>query len=106
MNFLKELRVRWMYWRFRNITRNRQRLAARWSLRRSPRPIYSVPSNRGSRPSAGGRSSRSARSWTLLVASVIAISVIQHYGNGQDIVFIADIAVLAAAYLIWVQLDR
>lgn|GEM_PF-3945795 len=105
MNLWKELRIRWMYWRFRNITRNRQRLAARWASRRRARPAYQTASYRGGRGApaiAWGR--RSARSWIILIAAILAISVIQHYSQSTDLTFVADLGVLAAAYFIWLRL--
>jgi hypothetical protein len=47
--------------------------------------------------------SRAAKSWILLVIAVVAISLLQHYGRNVNLVFIGDIAILAAAYLVWLR---
>jgi len=95
-----------MYWRYRNITRHRQRLQIRWAARRRRQPVYQAPGGRGIRPVGYSGGSRMARSWALLVVAVVGIAVLQHYEQGGNLVFIGDIAILAAAYFVWLQLDK
>jgi hypothetical protein len=79
----KDFRTNLMYWRFRNITRNRMRLQSWWRARRQPAPERAA---RSYRPPGGAawvyrRSSRS--SWIALlvmVALLTAISVLAGRG--------------------------
>ncbi|HEV3311664.1 MAG TPA: hypothetical protein VG815_14225 [Chloroflexota bacterium] len=103
---LKEFRTRWMYWRYRNITRNRQRMKAKWAMRRNRQPAYNSPAGRGVRPVRYSGTTRTARSWLALLVAVIGISILQHYEGGGDIVFLGDIAIIATTYFLWLQLYR
>lgn len=103
MGVWRELRTRWMYWRFRNITRNRQRLAARWATRRSRGRAQQTTSYRGIRPAAGTGAGRTARTWILLILAVVGMAVVQHYSTSSDLTFVLDIAILTAAYVLWTQ---
>jgi hypothetical protein len=108
MSFWKELRTRWMYWRYRNITRARQRLQLKWSARKNRHPVYMAPSGRGIRPVRtnvmGG--SRAGRAWILLIAVSVGMATLQYEfadQAGSDIVLLGDIAILAVGYLIWLK---
>ena len=106
MGFWKELRTRWMYWRYRNVTRTRQRMQAKMAMRRNRHVAYQAPPGRGVRPVRYSGTSRMARTWILFICAVVGIATLQHYGTSPDLVFLGNIGILAAAYLIWVQLDR
>jgi hypothetical protein len=111
MQAWKELRIRWMYWRYRYITRNRQRLMARWWRLRSPgrRPTYE-PVYRARGQAAWVSTRRGGRTWLILAVTVVAISIFQHYahqrGLSTDITFLVDVAILILAYMVWRQVAR
>ncbi|HZT97121.1 MAG TPA: hypothetical protein VFB34_09825 [Chloroflexota bacterium] len=101
---MRELKTRWMYWRYRNITRNRQRLQAKWATRRRSRPAGNGPSTyRGVSAAPWPSARRTSRTWILLIAAVVAMSVVQQYSQKADVTLLADIGILAAAYVIWLQ---
>lgn len=104
MNPLKELRTRWMYWRYRNITLRRQRWKAKRAASRSPRSSYgSTNTFRGTRANPWPSSQRTARTWALLLAVSVAIAVVQYYSQNQNVTFLTDIGILVLAYVVWVQ---
>jgi hypothetical protein len=79
----KDFKINFMYWRFRNITRNRLRLQSWWNSRRGrggASPAY--------RPRASAlyypRPRASRRSWIILLVMVIlltAVSVAESQGD-------------------------
>ena len=103
LHVFKELRTRWMYWRYRNITRNRQRLQIKWAMRRNRQPTYPGGSARGGRPARYAGPGRAAKSWLILLVAVVGITLLQYYGPNVSVVFVGNIAILAAAYLIWLR---
>lgn len=108
MNFWNELKTRWMYWRYRNITRNRQRMQLKWSARRNRNPVYMAPTGRGIRPVRPGFATGIGRTWSLLIIVSLAMATLQHYQGssyGSDVVLLGDVAILACAYLIWLKTD-
>jgi len=109
MSFWKELKTRWMYWRYRNITRTKQRLQLKWAARHSRNPVYMAPDGRGIRP-VRQRSSLTTgvgRTWILLIVVSLAMATLQHYEGGasvgSDSVLLGDIGILAVAYVIWLK---
>jgi len=103
----KELRTRWMYWRYRNITRTRQRFQLKWAARRNKNPVYMAPTGRGIRPVRTIGATGMARTWLLLVVVAFSMALLQHYSgpsnNGSDIDLVGDIAILGAAYFVWLK---
>lgn len=101
------LRTWWMYWRYRNITRTRQRMQLKWAARKSRNPVYMAPGGRGIRPVRSGIGTGAARTWILLIAVSLGIAILQHYAGpdnyGSDWIFLGSIGILAAAYLIWLK---
>ena len=104
MNPFKELRTRWMYWRYRNITLRRQRWSAHRAASRSPRTAFGGGTTfRGTRSNPWPSSRRAARTWILLIVVSIAIAVVQYYSQNQNITFLTDIGILVLAYVVWLQ---
>lgn len=104
MNVWKELRTRWMYWRYRNITRNRQRLRMKWDARRHGNPAYRAPTGRGIRPVRPAGSHGVGRTWLLLILVSLAIAVVRQYEDRvgfSDFSLLADLGILVVAYIIW-----
>lgn len=108
MQVWKELRTRWMYWRYRYITRNRQRMVARWSYRRSQPALRHHYHPRGqSEYTTGRQSNRPRQTWLVLVVTVLAIATFQYlagrYGLARDLIFLVDVGILILAYVAWRQ---
>lgn len=105
MNIWKELRTRWMYWRYRNITRTRQRLQLKWAARRSKNPVYMAPSGRGIRPVRSRMAAGVGRTWVILVVVALALGTVHQYAAtnnwGPDVVFLGSFGILAVGYLVW-----
>ena len=75
----KDLKVNFMYWRFRNITRNRLRLQSWWNGRRGrgARRAYRPRASALYYPTA--RASR--RSWMALLVMVILLTAVSVAGS-------------------------
>ena len=106
MNPFKELRTRWMYWRYRNITLRRQRWNARRAAR-SPRAAFGGANTiRGVRANPWPSSRRIARTWITLVVTAVAIAIVHTYSASPSITFLANIGILVVAYLVWLQVAK
>jgi hypothetical protein len=91
----KNFRINLMYWRFRNITRNRLRLQA-WYRRRQPMTGYRP---RGTAAFVRRRSSR--QTWIALLVMVILLTAIRvhvnNQGLSQTLVYLLTVVVIVGA---------
>ncbi|HLJ67644.1 MAG TPA: hypothetical protein VKX16_09840 [Chloroflexota bacterium] len=102
----KDFRTNLMYWRFRNITRNRLRLKAWWAKRRPvaravPRPHYVPYRERGTASYVyRGSQRRSLTALLVMVGLLTALTAVaQHtYINPGIVYAIGALVVVAAVY--------
>jgi hypothetical protein len=77
----RRMRENWMYWRFRNITRNRMRLQSWWNRRRSGSMPY--------RPRASAQTIYSTRSRRSLIAFAALILLLTALTSAERYVYIS-----------------
>lgn len=80
MKLWKDLRVNFMYWRFRNITRNRLRLQSWWYRRRQPSSTYRP---RGAATFVYRHSAR--RTWLALLVMIALLTLLGEAGKHYPI---------------------
>jgi hypothetical protein len=84
----KGVKVWFLYWRFRNITRNRLRLQA-WYRKRQPMGGYrprGISYDTRPRASAAYVYRRSSgRSWALLLGMVVILTLLRYLGNQGEL---------------------
>lgn len=89
---LKNVRVNFMYWRFRNVTSRRMRLQS-WARRQRPASPYR---ERGTAARVYQRSS--ARTWVFLIIMVLLLTALNdigsHYLVNGMLLYIADVVVV------------
>ncbi len=99
----KRLREEWMYWRFRNITRRRQRLVMRFRARRQPSMSGAFrPRTRGaamSMPTRSGSGSARGLLFAVVVAAILAVINAARAQHGIDLIDIILLGGLTYAYL-------
>lgn len=96
--YWKNIRVSFMYWRFRNITTRRMRLMS-WVRRQRPASPYR---ERGTATRVYRHSSN--RTWVLLVAMVLILTGLgylgAHYSVNSMLIYVVSVAVvLGSLYL-------
>jgi hypothetical protein len=77
----KDLKVNFMYWRFRNITRNRLRLQSWWASRRGRSGASPVYRPRASALHYPRSSTRTRRSWIALLVMIALLTAVSVAGK-------------------------
>jgi len=96
MKLWKDFRTNLMYWRFRNITRNRLRLQSWWARRRQTTRVYRP---RGTASIVYRHSAR--RTWTALLATVVALTALtlasRHLALSPTLAYLLSVCVVIGA---------
>lgn len=105
---IKRLRIWWMYWRYRNITRRWQRLKPRLRLRHQPH-VRATPRVRGTAMYMPTRSSN-ARGliFVAVAAAVLAIvnALVEQYVGPSFPSFWLDVLLFAGMAFAYMQYSR